>query len=171
MRMPQTTALQTTIKLLTSFPAQLENTFMCVPDILKNWRPESWSGIPSERLTAIEQLCHIRDVEVEGYHLRIKRTLSEHNPVLPDIDGEAWARDRPYATENAAAVLAQIKAAREVTINALRDLSEQQLNRVAVFDNRPTTLRGLAHFLCSHDQQHLAGMQWLLAKMEEIDRV
>jgi hypothetical protein len=28
-----------------------------------------------------------------------------------------------------------------------------------------TTLRGLVHYLCSHDQQHLAGMQWLLGRI------
>ncbi len=32
--------------------------------------------------------------------------------------------------------------------------------------NGPTTLRGLVHYLCSHDQQHLAGLQWLLGKIE-----
>ncbi|ONO51272.1 damage-inducible protein DinB, partial [Burkholderia cenocepacia] len=24
----------------------------------------------------------------------------------------------------------------------------------------------LVHYLCSHDQQHLAGMQWLLGKID-----
>jgi hypothetical protein len=27
-------------------------------------------------------------------------------------------------------------------------------------------LRGLVHLLCSHDQQHLAGLHWLLAKID-----
>jgi hypothetical protein len=27
------------------------------------------------------------------------------------------------------------------------------------------TVRGLVHNLCSHDQQHLAGLQWLLARI------
>jgi hypothetical protein len=30
----------------------------------------------------------------------------------------------------------------------------------------PVTLRALVHYLCSHDQQHLAGLQWLLGKIE-----
>ena len=29
----------------------------------------------------------------------------------------------------------------------------------------PLTLRSLVHYLCSHDQQHLAGLQWLLGKI------
>jgi hypothetical protein len=28
------------------------------------------------------------------------------------------------------------------------------------------TLRALVHYLCSHDQQHLAGLQWLLGKLD-----
>jgi len=30
----------------------------------------------------------------------------------------------------------------------------------------PLTLRSLVHYLCSHDQQHLAGLQWLLARSQ-----
>ena len=30
----------------------------------------------------------------------------------------------------------------------------------------PLTLRGLTHYLCSHDQQRLAGLQGLLGKAD-----
>jgi hypothetical protein len=30
------------------------------------------------------------------------------------------------------------------------------------------TLRGLVHYLCSHDQQHLSGLQWLLGKIDAV---
>jgi hypothetical protein len=39
--------------------------------------------------------------------------------------------------------------------------------RTAVFEGYgPLSLRSLVHYLCSHDQQHLAGLQWLLGKIE-----
>jgi len=42
-----------------------------------------------------------------------------------------------------------------------------ELERRAVFEGYGwVTVRGLIHYLCSHDQQHLAGLQWLLGKME-----
>ena len=45
----------------------------------------------------------------------------------------------------------------------------EQLARRAVFeDYGPVTLRSLVHYLCSHDQQHLAGLQWLLGKIEAV---
>jgi len=44
-------------------------------------------------------------------------------------------------------------------------LSDAQLARTAVFEGYgPLTLRSLIHYLCSHDQQHLAGLQWVLGK-------
>jgi hypothetical protein len=43
----------------------------------------------------------------------------------------------------------------------------RKLTRPAFFEGyRRTSLRGLIHFLCSHDQQHLAGLQWLLGKLQ-----
>ena len=48
----------------------------------------------------------------------------------------------------------------------IKDLTPAQLERTAVFEGYgPLTLRSLVHYLCSHDQQHLAGLQWLLGKL------
>lgn len=68
---------QTTIVALGRFPALLKATYATVPDHWTHWRPRSWDGIPSERLSAIEQICHVRDIEVDGYHARFCRTLNE----------------------------------------------------------------------------------------------
>jgi len=155
----------TSLAALAAFPDLLETAYASVPDARKNWRPESWDGIPSERLTAIEQVCHVHDIEVDGYHVRLHRTLTEDSPVLPDLGGERLAEERGYATANAADTLVRFKAARAETIRIVSALTDDQLERVAIFENRPTTLRGLVHFLCSHDFQHLAGLQWLLARM------
>jgi hypothetical protein len=49
----------------------------------------------------------------------------------------------------------------------LASLAPAQFDRTALFEGYgPVTLRGLVHYLCSHDQQHLAGLQWLLGKAE-----
>jgi hypothetical protein len=49
----------------------------------------------------------------------------------------------------------------------LEQLAPAQFERTAVFEGYGSvTLRGLVHYLCSHDQQHLAGLQWLLGKIE-----
>jgi len=46
-----------------------------------------------------------------------------------------------------------------------------QLSRPATFEGHGAiTVQGLVHVLCSHDLQHLACMEWLLAKMGQPSR-
>ena len=156
-----------TLKTLADFPAQLEAHYGAIPPSHKHWKPVSWEGIPSEPLSPIEQLCHVRDIEIEGYQLRFQRTLREDDPLLTALDTDALARDREYHKQDAARVLAEFRAARAKTLQMLRDLSAQQLARKAEFEGYgQTTLKGLIHYLCSHDQQHLAGLQWLAGKLQ-----
>lgn len=133
----------TTLAALANFPDLLEANFSAVPIGLVHWRPEFWEGIPSERLTAIEQICHVRDIQIDGYHVRFRRTLTEDRPVLPDIAGESLAEERQYSRAVAVDVLASFKAARVETLRTIAGLTQQQLDRVAIFESRPTTLRGL----------------------------
>ena len=158
-----------TLAALADFPERLRHFYEAVPARLIRWAPQSWEGIPSESLTALEQLCHVRDIEIDGYQLRFRRLLDEVNPLLASIDGYALVRERAYAQADAAEVLAAFRAARAATVELLRGLGEQELLRQGTFEEYgPVTVRGLAHYLCSHDQQHLAGMQWLLGKMQPV---
>ncbi|HEX3912328.1 MAG TPA: DinB family protein [Steroidobacteraceae bacterium] len=81
------------------------------------------------------------------------------------MDGEALAVTRRYHDADADEVLAQFRRARVKTSALIFDLNPEQLARVAEFEGRAVTLRGLVHNLCSHDHQHLAGLQWLLARL------
>jgi hypothetical protein len=154
-----------TLSALAAFPEQLEAHFAAFPPEFTHWAPPSWDGVPSEPLTALEQLCHVRDIEVDGYQVRIRRTLVETNPPLASIDTDALVRERAYARDEPARVLAAFRAARAATLEMIAGLSDAQLARTAVFEGYGRlTLRSLVHYLCSHDQQHLAGLQWLLGK-------
>ena len=158
-----------TLDALALFPLQLEAHYAAIPAGFEHWSPPSWEGIPSERFTPIEQVCHVRDVEVDGYHVRFERTLQESNPFLPDLGSEALAKARAYATADVVEVLADFRAARAKTVQLLAGLSPEQFARMAEFeDYGPSSLRSLVHYLCSHDQQHLAGLQWLLGKIEAV---
>ena len=156
-----------TLAALEAFPLQLEAHFAAFPVEFRHWAPASWEGVPSEPLTAIEQVCHVRDIEVEGYHVRFRRTLAEDHPVLPSIDTEALAKERAYSQADVAQVLAAFRAARHQTLALIAGLTPGQFDRTAVFEGYgPLTMRSLVHYLCSHDQQHLAGLQWLLGKLD-----
>jgi hypothetical protein len=156
-----------TLAALEAFPRELEKHYAAFPAEFVHWAPLSWDGVPSEPFTAIEQICHVRDIEIEGYQVRFQRTLTEESPLLPSIESEAVAKERGYGRADSAQVFAVIRDARAKTLQLLRGLDETQLARHAVFEGYgPVTMRGLIHYLCSHDQQHLSGLQWLLGKID-----
>jgi hypothetical protein len=162
--------MQATLAALAAFPDALEQHYALFPADGVDWAPRSWDGVPSEAFTAIEQVCHLRDIEIEGYQVRFRRTLDEDSPLLPSIDSEAVARERSYGRSDAREALSAFREARGRTLTLLRTLDDGQLARRATFEGYgAVTLRGLVHYLCSHDQQHLAGLQWLLGKLEARD--
>lgn len=160
--------IEITLQALAAFPQQLQAHYAAVPDGFARWTPPSWEGIPSERFSPIEQLLHVRDIETVGYHTRFRRTLDEDRPVLADLDSYALAVERSYAQDgDARRALEDFRAARAQTVALLSRLQPSDFDRQAEFDGYgPVTVRGLMHYLCSHDQQHLAGLQWLLGQIE-----
>lgn len=158
---------QSTLCALQLFPEQFEAYYEAIPEDCKHWKPDSWQGIPSESLSAIEQICHVRDIEIYGYHARIQKTLTESNPMLVSIDTYALVKEHNYIAANPADVFASFRQARKQTMSMLEGLTPGQYSRTADFEGYGAlTMRSLVHYLCSHDQQHLAGLQWLLGKIE-----
>ncbi|HTL98481.1 MAG TPA: DinB family protein [Holophagaceae bacterium] len=154
------------IESLRSMPDQVEALLGQVPDGRLDWTPESWEAVPGERFSARGQLCHLRDIEAEGYHLRITRMLGEDAPDLASLDSYALAEARNYGAADADEALAAFRAAREATLGLLAEAADAQLDREGTFaEYGPLTLRGLVHLLRSHDAQHLACLHWLLAKL------
>lgn len=158
-----------TLSAFSGFPDQLEQLFSAFPREYANWAPPSWEGIPSETFTAAGQLCHVRDIETLGYHVRIRRLLGEDNPTLVSLDSYALAKERAYPDAAPADALAAFRKARGATVDMIRGLTEGELARRGEFEGYGrVTLKGVVHFLCSHDQQHLSGMQWLLGKVASL---
>jgi len=156
-----------TIAALTAMPAALERLVDSVPRTHARWKPQSWEGVPGEMFSAVEHVCHLRDIEVDGYQQRIRRALLESRPELPSLDGYALAEQRRYRDADAKQELVAFGAARRATLDRIALLGDSNLARPAVFEGYgPVTVRGLIHLLCSHDQQHLACLQWLLGKID-----
>jgi hypothetical protein len=154
---------------LEAMPDLLERCFRLVPPEFARWLPESWDGAPGEKFSALGQICHVRDIETDGYRVRFRRTLEEEVPFLPSVDGDRLAVERGYDAASGAQVLAQFREARAQTVAMLRAVQPAQAERRAVFEGYgEVTLTGLAHYLCSHDQQHLACLHWLLGKIRSL---
>ena len=160
-----------TFAALEAFPRELEKHYAAFPAEFVHWAPPSWDGVPSEAFTAIEQICHVRDIEIEGYQVRFRRTLDEDSPCCRRSTAKRGEAARLRRAGRGAGVRGVSRRARARRLRLLRGLDEAQLARPAVFEGYgPVTLRGLVHYLCSHDQQHLSGLQWLLGKIDAVSR-
>jgi hypothetical protein len=155
--------LDNTLQSLRAFPAALRAFVADTPAAALDWRPASWEGIPSEMLTVRQQVCHVRDIEIDGYALRFARLLRETDPILESIDGYELIESRQYDQTELDAAFGAFERARANTLHLLERVSAHDLDRRGTFEGYGTvTVKGLIHFLCSHDQQHLAGIQWLI---------
>lgn len=157
--------LATTFQTLQAFPAAFRQMITALPAPLLDWQPASWVDIPSELLSVRQQACHLRDVEIDGYLVRFQRLLHETDPVLDSLDTYALVTARHYDRTAIGTALDAFDAARLRVLDLLAGLDEAALNCHGTFEGYgPVTVRGLIHFLCSHDQQHLAGVQWLAGR-------
>ena len=138
------------IALLRETPERVRLLTACVsgPDLcLKN---SEWE------FSMLEHVCHLRDIEVDGYAARVKRILSEDGPLLPDIDGSRLARERDYNSQNLALALQAFSQARALNIETLRNVREDQLEREGNLEGVGTiTLWQLLNLQREHDQEHL----------------
>jgi hypothetical protein len=155
---------------LEAMPQQLEKALRLVPPARLDWKPASWGGCPSETFSAIEHVCHLRDIEREGYQVRIQRMLEESEPSLDSLDGYEMAQERGYDTSRIGEALTAFRDARAATVRQLRGLDDAQLARTGEFaEYGRLSLLALVHYLRSHDQQHLSGLQWLAGKIASPD--
>ena len=76
-----------TVSMLDAFPSHLQANYSAIPSGFEHWTPPSWEGVPSEPFSAIQQICHVRGTEIDGYHVRFRRALDVLKPMLASIDG------------------------------------------------------------------------------------
>jgi hypothetical protein len=106
--------------------------------------------------SAIENVCHLRDIEIEGYTSRISRILNESEPFLPDIDGGRLAIERHYSEQNPHQALQAIAEARKQNIQTLSSVSSEQLEREAIMEGvGRLPLAKLLLMMREHDESHI----------------
>ena len=115
---------------LDRMPAELERLVRDVPAEHLRWLPPDSGGAPGETFSALGHVCHLRDIEADGYHVRVRRMLEEERPSLVSIDGYELARERRYDEADLEDALAAFRAARGRTLDTLRALTDAQLDRV-----------------------------------------
>ncbi len=108
-----------------------------------------------DEFSVVEQVCHLRDLEREGYSARIKKLLTEQQPALPDFDGSRIARERDYNRQDFEAAFEEFALARAENVRVMKTLSPDQLNRSGMLEGvGAITLGKLFRLMREHDQSH-----------------
>ena len=163
MKMPDTpqAAWAATLERLGAMPAFVEAALHEAGDDNLAVRPTE------EEFSLVEQACHLRDLEREGYLVRVHRILAESSPRLDDFDGQAVAAERDYPSEDAHAAAEDFGAARRELVAILAALSPCQLAREAMFDGRRITLLDLVTLIDAHDCGHREEIERILDDIED----
>jgi hypothetical protein len=108
------------------------------------------------QFSPLQHVCHLRDLEREGYQARIGRMLHEENPLLADFDGARIAGERDYNSESLDEALRDFAEARLGNVELVKSLPADDLNRPGRFDGiGPITLGKMLLMMKEHDQEHL----------------
>ena len=141
---------------LADFPARVASLIEGVSDAKMKAAPGEW-GI-------VENVCHLRDIEAEGYAVRIEQLLREDDPLLRDLDGERLAIERRYVEQDTNDALRAFADARARSISLLRGADENAFAREGRFENvGRVTLAKLVTMMREHDAGHLRDIALLAA--------
>jgi DinB superfamily len=144
-----TTELQSHVDYLAETPGAVERLVADLTD------EERRRKVDVVEFSVLENICHLLDIEREGYSVRIQRLLKEDAPVLPDIDGGRLARERDYNSRDMKTALEAFAHARRSNILVLKSLSPDQLDRGGTLETvGPITLSELLRMMRAHDDAH-----------------
>jgi hypothetical protein len=118
---------------------------------------------PDEGFCLLEQACHLRDLEREGYFVRLDRMLSEPHPTLAGFEGDVVARERDYMAQDARQAARDFALARERFLQRARALTAGEMRRSGDFMGRSITVCDLLAMMVDHDDGHRREIERLLA--------
>ena len=135
---------------LGAMPAKLKEIAAALPQAA--WRSKPAGG----GFSLVEHVCHLRDIDGDGYRVRLERMLTEQCPTLPDIDGDALARERAYQSADLATALASFATTRLAIVARLAKLSPDERRRTGLMaGTTDITVEALVEIMTAHDSEHL----------------
>jgi hypothetical protein len=102
----------------------------------------------------VEHACHLRDLEREGYLVRLRRMLAEDGPELTGFDGDAVARERDYLAQDAHVAAREFAGARRELLALIAPLGAGQLRREGLFQGKRVCLADVIAMIVEHDSEH-----------------
>lgn len=150
------------LQFLDGTPAQISELIDGLSDSELRWQDSE------SEFSAVASICHLRDLEVQGYATRIKRILDESDPALPDFDGARVAAESNYNQEQLDAAFPAFLLTRKQNVQKLRSLTEEQLRRTGTLEGvGRITLTRLAQMMREHDEGHLEDLRVLRQRLEK----
>ena len=146
-------SIQSSISQLSATPNLLRELLSAMDSVKLRTKPA-----PS-LFSPLEDAWHLRDIEREGYLIRIQRILAERSPVLVDLDGDQMAVARRYNERELAPALEEFACARVESIRLLKGLPPEAWARPARFANRTVDLRELIEMMVEHDRGHVSSIR------------
>ena len=120
-----------------------------------------------DEFSLVEHACHLRDLDREGYLVRVRRLLAEERPALAPFDGAAVAAARNYLGEDALVAAQEFAAARQSLVALLAPLTAQDLRREATFGDRAICFADLVAMMVEHDRGHREEIERLMDFIEQ----
>jgi hypothetical protein len=150
-------ALAEAVARLGSMPLFLASVLASVCDDDRKRQPA-----PGE-FSLVEHACHLRDLEREGYLVRVRRMITETEPALEGFDGGAIAAARDYPSQDAGAAARDFAAARHELVELIRPLTPRELAREGTFGDRRVCFADVIAMMVEHDRGHREEIEQLLA--------
>ncbi len=111
---------------------------------------------------AVEHIAHLRDFDEVSLD-RIEQILQDEDPQLEIFDTDMRAIERDYHAENPRQTVEDFETLREMLVNRLDGLSEEEWQRTARHSGLGTiTLETLIRRLDEHDGQHFRAIKDVL---------
>ena len=130
--------------------------------------PEDLVARPgTDEFSLVEHACHLRDLEREGYAVRVRRMLAEESPDLVPFDGDAVASARDYRSQDARAAARDFAAARREVVALLAPLTEDDLRREGTFGGKRVCFADVVAMMVEHDRGHREEIERLMDSLEE----
>jgi FMN phosphatase YigB (HAD superfamily) len=137
--------------------ARLRGELAAIRTVCDPLAPSDWSsGAGTDSWSAVEILCHLRDVEREINLPRLEAILRQDDPFLTATDSDRWAGMRDYRSQLGIEALREFTAARGALLARLQSLEPpdwQRSARHALLG--PTRLVELMTIIAEHDILHL----------------
>lgn len=117
------------------------------------------------QFSLVEHACHLRDVEHEGYAVRVRRMRTEASPRLLGFDGGTVAVERDYPRQDPFDAAREFAATRKSVLEQVAALSPEMLAREGTIGERRVCFADVIAMMVEHDRGHREEIEALVSQL------